>query len=121
MGPESIALAVVVFGTFVALSVVRRRRAAAAKSLLDAGAAVLDVRTPGEFAGGHLPRARNVPVSELASRLREIEKQVGGKDRPIVVYCRSGNRSALAERILKENGFSVVVNGGAYDTLAHLG
>lgn len=68
-------------------------------------AIVLDVREPGEFKSGHIPRARNIPLSQLKDRLKELEKQ---KARPIVVSCASGSRSVNASRVLKQHGFNEV-------------
>jgi rhodanese-related sulfurtransferase len=56
-----------------------------------------------------LPDAENVPVAELGHKLDRI----GAKDRPIVVYCRSGARSAVAKSILESGGFQKVANLGA--------
>jgi len=66
---------------------------------------LIDVRTPGEFAGGHIEGAININVQEIGQRLDEIPS-----DKPIVLYCRSGNRSAQAARILDGAGFE-----GVYD------
>ncbi len=74
---------------------------------IKAGATVVDVRSPGEFQSGAYPGALNIPVQELDRRLGELSK-----DRPIVVYCASGMRSASAERLLRARGFADVVNGG---------
>jgi rhodanese-related sulfurtransferase len=63
---------------------------------------VLDVRTPGEYAAGHVPGAINIPHTELAARLPELE---GARDRDIVVYCRTGNRTATALGVLEKSGF----------------
>jgi len=71
------------------------------------GALVLDVREPAEFASGHLPRARHIPLGELGKRVDEIAKF---KDKPIVVTCRSGARSGSACRTLKKAGFTKVFN-----------
>jgi NADPH-dependent 2,4-dienoyl-CoA reductase/sulfur reductase-like enzyme/rhodanese-related sulfurtransferase len=73
-----------------------------------AGRMVVDVRTPGEFAGGAIPGAVNIPVDELPSRIGEL----GAKDREIILYCASGARSGYAQRILAQAGFSNLVNGG---------
>lgn len=62
---------------------------------------VLDVRTPREYAEGHVPGAVNVPQEQLASRLAEVPK-----DKDVVIYCRSGRRSALAADVLAANGYS---------------
>lgn len=77
--------------------------------LVDAGAQLIDVRSPEEFAAGHLPNARNIPVSELSKQLSTL----GDKSKPVVVYCRSGARSARAAGELKAAGFSNVHDLGA--------
>jgi phage shock protein E len=63
---------------------------------------LLDVRTPEEFAAGHVPGARNIPLAELESRLAELSAARAGD---VVVYCRSGRRAATALDILKAHGF----------------
>lgn len=72
-----------------------------------AGAKVVDVRTPGEFARGAFPGAVNIPLGALAGRLGEIPK-----GRPVVLYCASGMRSASAARVLRRAGYADVVNAG---------
>lgn len=80
---------------------------------LDPGGALLvDVRSPGEFAAGALPGARNLPVDELRGRLGELPR-----DRPLLVYCRSGQRSYYAARILEQEGFQVESLDGGLLTL----
>ena len=69
----------------------------------DAALFVLDVRTPEEFAAGHVPGAVNVPHDQLANRLGEVPR-----DKDVVVYCRSGRRSQIAADILATNGFKRV-------------
>jgi len=68
---------------------------------------ILDVRTPGEFQSGHITNATLIPVQQLANRIGEIDSL---KDRPVLVYCRSGNRSIPASQILIKNGFNKVYN-----------
>jgi phage shock protein E len=89
-------------GTAVAADVTP---AAVAETLRDPKTApfLLDVRTTEEFAEGRVPGARNVPVRELEARLAEVPK-----DRPVVVYCHSGSRAALASRLLRERGYTDV-------------
>jgi phage shock protein E len=72
-----------------------------AKALVKQGATLLDVRTISEFSSGHLSGAKNIPVQELATRLKELPI----KGSPIVVYCRSGARSASASSILRQAGY----------------
>lgn len=77
----------------------------ATRLMNQSGTLVLDVRQPEEFAAGHLPKARHIPAKELETRLAEIQKF---KDKPILVTCKNGNRSASAGRTLKRAGFTNV-------------
>lgn len=67
------------------------------------GALLLDVRSEGEFRGGAIPGAKNIPVQALGRRLSELDRA-----RPIVVYCASGMRSASAASMLRKSGFTEV-------------
>ena len=80
-----------------------------ARKLVAGGARLLDVRTSREFAAGHLPGAVNIPLGDLERRAPSL----GPKDRPIVAYCQSGQRSGVAKRLLMANGFTAVHNLGA--------
>lgn len=62
---------------------------------------LIDVRTPGEYADGHLSGAKLIPVQEIGARLAEIDKR-----KPVLLYCRTGHRSSSALRILKAHGFA---------------
>jgi rhodanese-related sulfurtransferase len=62
---------------------------------------VLDVRTPKEYAAGHVPGAVNVPYDQVASHLAEIPK-----DKDVVLYCQSGRRAGLAAAVLEANGYT---------------
>jgi phage shock protein E len=75
-----------------------------ARKLVQSGARLVDVRTPGEFATGHIPGAINIPVQQLDARMAELEP----KDSAVVLYCRSGQRSGNAARALKRAGFELV-------------
>lgn len=77
----------------------RRVDGAKARELVKAGAVLVDVRSPGEFAGGALPGARNIPVDQIGARVGELK---GAKT--VVVYCRSGGRSASAAGVLAQAG-----------------
>ncbi len=68
---------------------------------------ILDVRTPGEYASGHIADATLIPVQVLQERLDELDQY---KDKDILVYCRSGNRSTVASKILIDAGFRRVFN-----------
>lgn len=74
----------------------------------------LDVRTPEEYAAGHVVGAINIPHSEMAQRYPELE-QYEGKE--LLLYCRSGRRSGIATRILEDVGFHNVRNVGALSGL----
>lgn len=68
---------------------------------------ILDVRDEAEFVAGHIQGAKHIPVADLAARLKEIEKF---KEKPVMVNCQRGMRSAKASGILKANGFTQVHN-----------
>ncbi len=74
---------------------------AEAKKLVAEGAFLLDVRTPAEFGDRHLDGATNIPVADLEAHLAEVPK-----DKPIVVYCASGGRSAAATEVLQGKGYN---------------
>jgi len=77
-----------------------------AKEMIDNGEVeVIDVRTPEEFAAGHIPGAKLVPLQVLESMQSELNKE-----QKYVVVCRSGNRSTEASGILSENGFKNIYN-----------
>lgn len=78
-----------------------------ATRLYNDDALVLDVREEKEYAAGHIPKARLIPLGQLASRMQELDKF---KSRPILVTCRSGHRSARACGMLKKAGFETVYN-----------
>ena len=82
---------------------------AEARQLVQAGARLVDVRTPGEFSAGHIPGAINIPVQQLETRMSELQP----KDAAVVVYCRSGHRSGNATRMLKSAGFTAVRDLGS--------
>ncbi len=66
---------------------------------------VLDIRDDKEFAAGHVPKARHIPLRDLGKRVEEIAKW---KDKPVLVTCRSGTRAGAACRLLKAAGFAQV-------------
>ena len=76
------------------------------------GGVLLDVRTPGEFAQGHIPGSVNLDVSEIAQAAERFPQ----KDTPLFVYCRSGARSGQAVMMLRQMGYTNAVNiGGIMD------
>lgn len=80
----------------------------AAKNLVRDGALLVDVRSTSEYADGHIQGALNIPVDQIESRAAEL----GDHAATVVVYCRSGQRSARAQKILKAAGFETVHNLG---------
>jgi len=78
-----------------------------AQAMTQQGALLLDVRQPEEFSAIHTPNAQLIPLGDLPARMQEISAY---KDKPIVVICRSGRRSAKAVELLKEAGYSKVSN-----------
>lgn len=82
------------------------------KSIIDEGAFLVDVRTPGEFAGGHVKGSVNIPLDKVATQLGKFKDK-----KNIVVFCRSGNRSSQAKSILEQYGFKNVTNGGTWDNV----
>ena len=109
--------AVVFFATFAVVQAFRGRASPdekkAARIMVREGALVVDVRTPDEFAAGHIEGARNMPVQEIKNRMGEL----GAKDRAIVLYCVSGGRAASAKSILLNAGFTNVLNAGGLKDL----
>ena len=79
------------------------------KSLVtENNATIVDVRGPWEFEDSHIEGALNIPLDEIPSRMDEVKSL----KLPIIVYCRSGNRSGMAEIFIKQAGISEVYNGG---------
>lgn len=83
-------------------------RGATARAIVADGGRLVDVRRPDEYAAGCIEGARNIPVENLPSRLKELEP----KRDWVVVYCRSGSRSAQAASILRDGGFLNVFDLG---------
>lgn len=77
---------------------------------------LVDVRSPWEYESEHLPGAQNIPLEELLSKVNEFRSI----HKPVVLYCRSGNRSGMAVNILKQNGVTDVYNGGSLENMRFL-
>lgn len=80
---------------------------AATQTMNAVDAVVLDVREDAEYKQGHLAHAVHVPLGQLGKRINELEKF---RERPVVVYCRTGSRSNSAAGLLRRNGFTSVFN-----------
>jgi phage shock protein E len=81
-------------------------------ALLKEGAQIVDVRSLAEFAGGHAPGSVNIPLPDIGERARELDR-----NRPVIVCCASGTRSAMAAHRLRRQGFSRVLNAGSWRSL----
>lgn len=88
-----------------------------AKKLLGEGAVVIDVRSPGEYGSGHLPKAINIPVEQIAA---EVPRRFPDKERPLLLHCQSGMRSATAQRHLRALGYNRAFNLGSYARAAQI-
>jgi len=75
-------------------------------------AVIIDVRTYEEFAGGHIKNSKNIPLQIIESKINEIKKL----NKPVILCCRTGNRSGMASMILKRNGIEAM-NGGGWQSL----
>ena len=82
------------------------------KQLKQDGALIIDVRTPDEFASGHIQGSINIPLNKISTKVSELKK----KNRPIITCCRSGSRSGMAKTTLADAGCTVY-NGGAWNSL----
>ncbi|MEQ8425455.1 MAG: rhodanese-like domain-containing protein [Cyclobacteriaceae bacterium] len=80
-------------------------------------AAIIDVRTPQEFASGHMPKSINIPLQEITQRVHEIKDL----NQPIVLCCASGNRSGQAAIYLNNFGIECENGGSWMETQANLG
>jgi phage shock protein E len=78
------------------------------------GALLIDVRTLAEFKQAHLEGAGNIPFDQIEKRVAELGDD---KNRPIVVYCHSGNRSSIARKTLLKLGFTEVIDGGGFQSM----
>ncbi|MBX9762999.1 MAG: rhodanese-like domain-containing protein [Pseudomonadaceae bacterium] len=87
---------------------------AAISALQNPNSVLIDVRTAAEFAEGALTGAEQIDHEEIANRISALAPD---KDTPIVLYCRSGRRSGIAEDSLRALGYSNLINGGGYEEL----
>ena len=75
----------------------------------------IDVRSPEEYATGHLPGAMNIPYKDIAARIKAVEPNV---ERPIRLYCGIGVRAQMAKFSLESQGYKAVTNEGGFSDLA---
>jgi phage shock protein E len=83
------------------------------KSIIEEGTFLVDVRTPGEFAEGHVKGSVNIPLDKVQTQLTKFKNK-----KNIIVFCRSGARSGQAKNILQQNGFTNVINGGTWNNVS---
>lgn len=82
------------------------------KKLVESGAQIIDVRTRGEYASGHVSGSMNIPLNELQANLKKIDK-----NKAVITCCASGMRSASAKAVLVSMGVKEVYNGGGWMSL----
>ncbi len=82
------------------------------KSIIDEGAFLVDVRTPGEFLDGHVKRSVNIPLNSVQTQLSKFKNK-----KNIIVFCQGGGRSIQAKNILEQNGITNVINGGGWNNV----
>ena len=87
------------------------------KELIQHGALVIDVRSSGEFSGGNIQGAINIPHNQISNQIAQYETD---KSRCIIVYCLSGGRSAVAKASLEKAGYTNVVNGGSFKQMQNI-
>jgi rhodanese-related sulfurtransferase len=80
------------------------------KEMIHNGAIIVDVRTPGEFAGGHVDGSVNIPMQEFVNRIEEVNAM----ERPLILCCASGNRSGQVTSYMNAQGDNDVYNGGGW-------
>ena len=85
------------------------------KALIDSGAFLVDVRSKPEFQSGSVKGAVNIPLETIVQRVDDLKNKEN-----IIVFCRSGNRSAQAKRVLESKGFTNVYNGGSVNDVYNL-
>lgn len=79
------------------------------------GAVIIDVRSEGEFAGGHVKGSKNIPLQKISTQANKIK----GYNKPVVLCCASGMRSSQATNYLKQQGIEAY-NGGSWHSVQRL-
>jgi rhodanese-related sulfurtransferase len=79
------------------------------QGIINDGAYLVDVRTSGEYAAGHVKGSVNIPLDSIASKLSLFKNK-----KNIIVFCQSGGRSSAAKSVLEKNGITNVINGGSW-------
>lgn len=112
---------ILVFAAILILFMLLKRAgqipAKAAAEHLQNGAMVIDVRSPGEFGSGHLPKAVNIPLEQLETI---VPRKVRDKSQVLLLHCQSGMRSSAAKKKLSSLGYTSVYNLGSYGRAAQI-
>ncbi len=111
MNVSSLLIALSILALFIAIKFLGQAGAGRVRELAGKGALVVDVRTAAEYAGGHLPKAVNLPLGEIKDRIATVAPD---KAQPILLHCASGARSEAAKRILRGMGYRNAHNVGGY-------
>jgi len=85
------------------------------KSAIENGGFLVDVRTPEEFAAGHVERSVNIPLDRIFQQLADFKNK-----KQIIVFCQSGHRGGQAKKILNHSGIHSVINGGSWSEINKL-
>ena len=110
-------IAAVIIVAFFVLRRIGQISAKAAREHLKNGAVVIDVRSPGEFAGGHLPQALNMPVDQVETL---VPRRVKDRSQVLLLHCQSGMRSGVAKKKLQALGYRNAFNLGSYGRAARI-
>lgn len=110
---DSIIYVLIVFFAFIAYKKYTQYKVLKlVPSLLKKGAQIVDVRSKEEFALAHKNGSINIPLDSLKSKVGQLDK-----NKPIIICCQSGGRSAMAKRILTSKGFKDIYNVGSWNSL----
>jgi len=110
-------IAVAVVAAFLLLKRKGQISTRAGAEYLKQGAVLIDVRSAGEFTAGHLPKAVNIPLSEIET---VIGRKVRDKNQVLLLHCQAGGRSSEAQRKLKALGYANAFNLGSYGRAAQI-
>lgn len=113
----SLLIAIAVLSILLALRRGKQIPVKTAVEYLRKGALVIDVRSAGEFTAGHLPKAVNIPLSEIET---VIARKVNDKNQVLLLHCQSGMRSGAAQKKLKAMGYTNAYNLGSYTRAAEV-
>jgi len=103
---------VVIFGIF--LYIRSRIMNKTIADYLKKNALVIDVRSKPEYNGGHFSSAVSLPIDQFEARIKEMAPD---QNRPVIVYCHAGSRAAMAEGILRKNGYTQVINARGFEAM----